>query len=31
MNLGNNNIIPKGEKLRLNIHTMGVQPYNIFS
>lgn len=31
MNLGNNNIIPKGERLRLNIHTMGVQPHNMFS
>ena len=31
MYLGDNNIIPKGERLRLNIHTMGVQPYNMFS
>ena len=31
MCLGDNNIIPKGERLRLNIHTMGVQPYNMFS
>ena len=31
MYLGDNNIIPKGERLRLNIHTMGVKPYNMFS
>ena len=31
MYLGDNNIIPKGERFRLNIHTMGVQSYNMFS
>ena len=31
MYLGAGNQINKGERLTMNIHTMGVQPYNIFS
>lgn len=31
MYLGGTNLIPKGERLTMNIHTMGIQPYNIFS
>ena len=29
--LGAGNQIKKGERLTLNIHTMGVQPYNLFN
>lgn len=31
MYLGAGNLINKGERLTMNIHTMGVQPYNIFT
>jgi len=31
MYLGNSNVIPKGERLTMNIHTMGVLPHTIFS
>ena len=31
MYLGAGNQINKGERLTMNIHTMGVQPYNVFS
>ncbi len=31
MNLGGNNHIMRGERFTMNIHTMGVQPFSVFS
>ena len=31
MNLGGNNQIMRGERFTMNIHTMGVQPFSVFS
>lgn len=31
MYLGNGNIVRKGETFTMNIHTLGAQPYNVFS